>query len=101
MSKEAPAPKAAIARRAHQPTRDCFPMCDQRLRTTRGGVIARVWRSIRQKSNRPLRSMQVPINGATAICYQVRMLIPIAAVRPAPAQSLGLLPSPPYHHLIA
>jgi hypothetical protein len=69
MCKEAPALKAAIARRAHQPTRDCFPMCDQRLRTTRGGVIARVWRSIRQKSNRPLRSMQVPTNGATAICY--------------------------------
>ena len=49
--------KAAIAPRAHQPTQACFTTCDQSFSATRGGVIARVWISIRQKSNRPLRSM--------------------------------------------
>ena len=47
--------KAAIAPRAHQLTQDWLATCDQNFSATRGGVIARVWISIRQKSNRPLR----------------------------------------------
>jgi len=49
--------KTAMAPRAHQPNQDCFATCDQKPAATRGGVIARVWRSIRQKSNRPLWPM--------------------------------------------
>jgi hypothetical protein len=49
--------KAVKTSQNHHASRDNFAIRDKSLTATRGGVIARVWISMRQKSNRPLRSM--------------------------------------------
>jgi hypothetical protein len=53
--KVAPILNATMVRSTNQAGQNLFVICDQRLRATRGGVIVRVYRSMRQKSNRPLR----------------------------------------------
>jgi hypothetical protein len=53
----APIVNATMVRRTNQLGENRFGICGQRLRPTRGGVIARVYTSMRQKSNRPLGSI--------------------------------------------
>src|SRR5215510_14279762 len=55
--KAVPTLRTATARTTHQRNDDRFATDRQSFAAARGGVIARVWRSMRQKSNRPLRSM--------------------------------------------
>ena len=52
-----PAARRAASSKRDQPPRLRNTLPGQRSAGTRGGVIARVWRSTRQKLNRPLRSM--------------------------------------------
>jgi hypothetical protein len=51
------AARRAASSKRDQPPRLRNTLPGQRSAGTRGGVIARVWRSTRQKLNRPLRSM--------------------------------------------
>jgi hypothetical protein len=67
--KAAAALKAAMTKRAHQPAEECRASRDHNFSAARGGVIARVWSSMRQKSNRPLRSMQRPTTKAIGQLY--------------------------------
>ena len=58
----APMPKQAKTKAPHQHHRVAW---SQRPRITRGGVIARVWISTRQKLKRPLRSTKAHLEWAT------------------------------------
>ena len=59
-----PAAKTATSNKNDQPIRRGLTSVGQRPAGTRGGVIARVWRSTRQKLNRPLRSIGAPTSEA-------------------------------------
>jgi hypothetical protein len=64
-----PAAKKATSSKRGQPARRRVGLLSQRLAGTRGGVIARVLRSRRQKLNRPLRSMWVLTSEAAPYYY--------------------------------
>jgi hypothetical protein len=55
--------------KSHQPPRSEFTNLDQKPPTARGGVIARVRISTRQKLNRPLRFMQALTSGQPSGSY--------------------------------
>jgi hypothetical protein len=80
----------ATISKSHQPPRSEFTNLSQRPPTARGGVIARVWRSRRQKLNRPLRSMWV-LTSKAAPYYYHESVGSLEPGRPAYGDAAGMV----------
>jgi len=85
-----PAAKKATSSKRGQPARRRVGLLSQRLARTRGGVIARVWRSRRQKLNRPLRSMWV-LTSKAAPYYYHESVGSLEPGRPAYGDAAGMV----------
>src|SRR5580704_6759596 len=85
-----PAAKKATSSKRGQPARRRVGLLSQRLARTRGGVIARVWRSRRQKLNRPFRSMWV-LTSKAAPYYYHESVGSLEPGRPAYGDAAGMI----------